>query len=72
MSEFGADHVLLGTDYPFDMGTTDPLGFLARVGLGADEQRLVLGGNAGHRSLAGTLVTGGGHDVGEAWSTWSG
>lgn len=46
VSEFGADHVLLGTDYPFDMGTTDPLGFLARAGLSADEARLVLGGNA--------------------------
>lgn len=46
VSEFGVDHVLLGTDYPFDMGTADPLGFLARAGLGEDERRLVLGGNA--------------------------
>jgi aminocarboxymuconate-semialdehyde decarboxylase len=25
VDEFGADRVLLGTDYPFDMGPTDPL-----------------------------------------------
>lgn len=42
----GADHVLMGTDYPFDMGTVDPLGFLDGVGLTHDERRLVLGGNA--------------------------
>jgi aminocarboxymuconate-semialdehyde decarboxylase len=46
VAEFGADHVLLGTDYPFDMGTTDPLGFLERVGLDEDARRLVVGGNA--------------------------
>jgi aminocarboxymuconate-semialdehyde decarboxylase len=28
---FGADHVLLGTDYPFDMAESDPLGHLATV-----------------------------------------
>lgn len=43
---FGAEHVLLGTDYPFDMGTTDPLGFLARVDLDESHRELVLGGNA--------------------------
>ena len=46
VDRFGADHVLLGTDYPFDMGTVDPLGFLDRVGLTDEERRLVLGGNA--------------------------
>lgn len=43
---FGADHVLMGTDYPFDMGTVDPVGFLDGVGLSPSEARLVLGGNA--------------------------
>ena len=43
---FGAEHVLLGTDYPFDMGTTDPLGFLEQVPLSDDERALVLAGNA--------------------------
>jgi aminocarboxymuconate-semialdehyde decarboxylase len=28
---FGADHVLTGTDYPFDMAESDPLGLLACV-----------------------------------------
>ena len=46
VSELGADHVLMGTDYPFDMGTTDPLGFLEQVDLTDEERRLVLGGNA--------------------------
>ena len=46
VDRFGADHVLLGTDYPFDMGTVDPLGFLGRVDLTDAERRLVLGGNA--------------------------
>lgn len=46
VSELGADHVLMGTDYPFDMGTTDPLGFLAQVDLTDEERRLVLGANA--------------------------
>jgi aminocarboxymuconate-semialdehyde decarboxylase len=28
---FGADHVVLGTDYPFDMAEYDPLGHIAAV-----------------------------------------
>jgi len=46
VDEFGADHVLLGTDYPFDMGTTDPLAFLARVRLDEPSRELIVGGNA--------------------------
>lgn len=45
VSEFGAEHVLLGTDYPFDMGAADPLGFIEQVDLTDSERRLVLGGN---------------------------
>ncbi len=44
--EFGADRVLMGTDYPFDMGPTDPLGFLAGVRMTEQERNLVVGGNA--------------------------
>jgi len=44
--EFGADHVLMGTDYPFDMGPTDPLGFLADARLTEEEHALIVGGNA--------------------------
>jgi aminocarboxymuconate-semialdehyde decarboxylase len=46
IERFGAEHVLLGTDYPFDMGTTDPLGFLEQVALSEEDRELVLGGNA--------------------------
>ena len=46
VGEFGADHVLMGTDYPFDMGPTDPLGFLADANLTEEEHALVVGGNA--------------------------
>jgi aminocarboxymuconate-semialdehyde decarboxylase len=31
IDRFGADHVLLGTDYPYDMGEDDPRGLLAQV-----------------------------------------
>lgn len=43
---FGADHLLIGTDYPFDMGETDPLALLARTGLDLSDRRLVAGQNA--------------------------
>ena len=42
----GADHVLLGSDRPFDMGTTDPVGEVRALGLDAAAERAVLGGNA--------------------------
>jgi aminocarboxymuconate-semialdehyde decarboxylase len=44
--DLGADHVLMGTDYPFDMSTVDPVGFLADVEMGDADRALVLGGNA--------------------------
>ena len=31
IDRYGADHVLLGTDYPYDMGEDDPLGLVASV-----------------------------------------
>jgi aminocarboxymuconate-semialdehyde decarboxylase len=44
---YGADHVLLGTDYPYDMGDEDPLALLgATNGLKQDQIDLVAGGNA--------------------------
>ncbi len=42
----GADRVLLGTDYPFDMGITDPLARLAAAGLPASASEAIRGGNA--------------------------
>lgn len=47
VTRYGADHVLLGTDYPYDMGETDPVGLVHRAPeLTAAERGLVLGGNA--------------------------
>ncbi len=44
---FGADHVVLGTDYPFDMAETDPLGHIAAVaGLPDATIAALAGGNA--------------------------
>jgi aminocarboxymuconate-semialdehyde decarboxylase len=44
---FGADHVLMGTDYPFDMGEFDPIGHIAWVDQ-FDEATIaaIAGGNA--------------------------
>ncbi len=46
IEEFGDEHVLLGTDYPFDMGPTDPLAFLADVKMNEQSRERILGGNA--------------------------
>ncbi len=44
---FGADHVLMGTDYPFDMGEYDPIGHVASVAAFDDKTRAAIaGGNA--------------------------
>jgi aminocarboxymuconate-semialdehyde decarboxylase len=47
IERFGADHVLLGTDYPYDMGVDDPVGFINRVdGLSPAERSAIMGRNA--------------------------
>jgi aminocarboxymuconate-semialdehyde decarboxylase len=47
VERFGADHVVLGTDYPYDMGDEDPLGMVAQVKrLPKAERDLIVGGNA--------------------------
>jgi len=47
IDKYGPDHVLLGTDYPYDMGETDPLGLINKVsGLSPDDLDLIIGGNA--------------------------
>ncbi len=47
VDRYGADHVLLGTDYPYDMGDDDPLALLGRAdGLTQDQVDLISGGNA--------------------------
>jgi aminocarboxymuconate-semialdehyde decarboxylase len=50
----GADRVLLGTDYPFDMGISDPLDRLAAAGLPASASEAIRGGNAA--ALLGALA----------------
>ncbi len=42
----GADKVVLGTDYPFDMGVTDPVERVRAAGLPAADIAAVLSGNA--------------------------
>ena len=42
----GADRVLLGSDYPFDMADADPVGTVRAAGLSPAEEEAVLGGNA--------------------------
>lgn len=47
ISRVGAGRVLIGTDHPYDMGDTDPLGSLAAVtGLTPEEKEMIAGGNA--------------------------
>ena len=46
-NQYGADHVLLGTDYPYDMGDEDPLAHARdRRGLDQAQIDLIAGGNA--------------------------
>ncbi|MGH9064492.1 MAG: amidohydrolase family protein [Acidimicrobiales bacterium] len=42
----GADHVLLGSDRPFDMGTDCPVDEVRALGLAPEDEARVLGGNA--------------------------
>ncbi len=50
----GADHVLLGSDHPFDMGLDDPVGAVRVLGLEEDAEAAVLGGNARRLAFRGT------------------
>ena len=42
----GADHVMLGSDYPFDMADPHPVETIRRAGLEEDDQTALLSGNA--------------------------
>jgi aminocarboxymuconate-semialdehyde decarboxylase len=42
----GADHVLCGSDYPFDMGSERPAELVRSLGLAAQDETAILGGNA--------------------------
>ncbi|HEV8688352.1 MAG TPA: amidohydrolase family protein [Gaiellaceae bacterium] len=46
VDEVGADHVLCGSDYPFDMGVERPAEIVRALGLPAQDEEAILGGNA--------------------------
>ena len=46
VQEFGAERVMMGSDYPFDLGAPDPVGFLAGAGLDDATRAAIEGGNA--------------------------
>ncbi|HEV2099608.1 MAG TPA: amidohydrolase family protein [Stellaceae bacterium] len=47
VEEYGADHILMGTDYPADMGEIDPVGMIEGcAGLNDAERKAIFGGNA--------------------------
>ena len=43
---YGADHIIMGTDYPFDMADYDPIGLVAGAGFDAATVAAIAGGNA--------------------------
>jgi len=55
VEDVGVDHVLLGTDHPFELGDRAPLDTVRALGLDADATRAILGGNA--ESLLGLSVS---------------
>jgi aminocarboxymuconate-semialdehyde decarboxylase len=46
VERYGFDHILLGTDYPYDMAEPDPVGLVRKLGLEQDHEAAILGGNA--------------------------
>ena len=46
IANFGADHVLLGSDYPYDMGDPEPVGSLNATAIGGEQLTQVAGANA--------------------------
>jgi aminocarboxymuconate-semialdehyde decarboxylase len=46
IATFGIDHVLMGTDYPYDMAEYDPLQLLASASLHDSARGAIAGGNA--------------------------
>ena len=45
-SQWGADHIMLGTDYPYDMALPRAVHFVESADLAEREKSLILGGNA--------------------------
>jgi aminocarboxymuconate-semialdehyde decarboxylase len=55
VEDVGVDHVLLGTDHPFELGDRTPLDTVRELGLDESDERRILGGNAA--GLLGLPVT---------------
>src|ERR1700728_1288233 len=52
--EYGSEHIVLGTDYPYDMAEPDPLGLVSRVANLTESERIaILGGNGARRLVFG-------------------
>lgn len=60
IERYGADHVVLGTDYPYDMGETDPLDLIGRAVDGDTDALAAIGGGNAARLLGVTDLVGGG------------
>jgi aminocarboxymuconate-semialdehyde decarboxylase len=45
IEQIGEDRIVLGTDYPADMGSADPVGWVEGVGLGEATKKKILGDN---------------------------
>jgi aminocarboxymuconate-semialdehyde decarboxylase len=46
VDRFGADRIVIGSDYPFDMGSADPVGAVGEAGLPATERQKIEGDSA--------------------------
>jgi aminocarboxymuconate-semialdehyde decarboxylase len=46
VERFGAEHVVLGTDYPYDMGMERPVDFIGGLKVSAADKKRIMGGNA--------------------------
>jgi aminocarboxymuconate-semialdehyde decarboxylase len=46
VEQFGADRVVIGSDYPFDMGAVDPIGAVAEAGLSEAARKQIEGATA--------------------------
>lgn len=46
VAKWGPEHVLLGTDYPFDMGEDDPLGMIDQLQISEQAKNRIRGANA--------------------------
>ena len=51
ISKFGGDHILLGTDYPYDMGEEDPIGLLSKVPNLSETDRALIEGKTASNLL---------------------